>query len=352
MLYEILNLSTLGGNNMPADELLMQMRTAIENELKQTVDQFVPGKDIELYTMLRYHMGWEGEKAGIEAQGKRIRPLIILLCTAALGKDWRNALPAACGLELLHNFSLIHDDIQDQSNLRRGRPTIWFKWGVAQAINAGDCMFTIAHLSMLKLAESVGANVAVKGARILHQAAIDITKGQFLDLSFETQKEVSLDLYIEMITGKTASLIGCSAEMGAVIAEATPVEEAALKQFGLSLGLAFQMQDDWLGIWGDSAFTGKSTESDILSGKKTLPVLYGLGRGGAFRERWLQGNITSEEVPYIAKLLVENGAQEYTQKMSEKLTSDAIRSLERLGYNNDAVDILRNLVGSLTHRQN
>jgi geranylgeranyl diphosphate synthase, type I len=341
----------LGENNMSSNELLVQMRMAIENELKQTIDQFVPGKDIELYTMLRYHMGWEGEKAGIEVQGKRIRPMIILLCTAALGKDWHNALPAAAGVELLHNFSLIHDDIQDQSDMRRGRPTIWSKWGIAQAINAGDCMFTIAHLAMLKLTEKVNPKAAVKAARILHQSAIDITKGQYLDLSFETQKEVDLDLYIEMITGKTASLIGCSAEIGGIIAEANLMEESALKQFGLSMGLAFQVQDDWLGIWGDSALTGKSTESDILSGKKTLPVLYGLSRGGKFRDRWLKGEITSEEVPYIVTMLIENGAQDYTQKMGEKLTADAVRSLERLGYDNDATDNLKDLVGKLTHRQ-
>ncbi|MCE1255508.1 MAG: polyprenyl synthetase family protein [Anaerolineae bacterium] len=336
---------------MTTSELINQLQQSIEIELQNTVDQFIPDKNNELYEMLCYHMGWIGEKAGPEAQGKRIRPVIILLASAALGCDWHKALPAAAGMELLHNFSLIHDDIQDASDLRRGRETVWRRWGIAQAINAGDCMFTMAHLSMLRLKDNIGFEKTIKAAGLLQQAAIDITNGQYLDLSFEKLKEVSLDAYINMINGKTASLIGCAAELGGVVAGGSTLEESMLKQFGISLGLAFQAQDDWLGIWGDSAMTGKSNESDIVSGKKSLPVLFGLQQNGTFRDRWMRGPIAADEVAVLSKMLIDNGAQEYTRKMSDKFTLEAVRALDRLGYNNEAVEALRELVSMLINRK-
>jgi geranylgeranyl diphosphate synthase, type I len=336
---------------MSTNELINQMRTAIELELKQSIDQFNLDKKSELYTMLCYHMGWQGDGAGLEAQGKRIRPTITLLSAAAIGSDWHKALPAAAAVELLHNFSLIHDDIQDQSPLRRGRPTVWNKWGVAQAINAGDALFTLSHLTLLRISESAGADIAVKAARSLHSAAIEITNGQYHDLSFESKSAISLDAYWNMISGKTAALLGCSTELGGLVVGADSLQDAALKQLGVSLGLAFQVQDDWLGIWGDSAMTGKSTESDIVSGKKTLPILFALSQEGAFKTRWKKGPITSEEVPWVAKLLVDNGSQEYTQKMGDKLATDALRAIDRLSTSNEGVDGLRELIGTLSRRQ-
>jgi geranylgeranyl diphosphate synthase type I len=336
---------------MSTIELIKNMRNAIEVELRQSIDQFNLDKKSELYSMLCYHMGWQGEGAGQEAQGKRIRPTITLLSAAALGKDWHKALPAAAAVELLHNFSLIHDDIQDQSPLRRGRPTVWYKWGVAQAINAGDALFTLSHLTLLRISDSAGAEIAVKASRILHSAAIDITNGQYHDLSFESKPEVSLDAYWNMISGKTAALLGCSTELGGLVVGGDPMQEAALKQLGISLGLAFQVQDDWLGIWGDSANTGKSTESDIVSGKKTLPILYALSQEGQFKTRWEKGPISHEEVAWVAKLLVENGAQEYTQKMGDKLATDALRAIDRLSANNEGIDGLRELISTLSRRQ-
>ena len=336
---------------MSTNELIKTMRNAIEVELRQCIDSFNLDKKTELYSMLCYHMGWQGEGAGPEAQGKRIRPTITLLSAAAIGSDWHKALSAAAGVELLHNFSLIHDDIQDQSALRRGRPTVWNKWGIAQAINAGDALFTLAHLALLKISETAGAEIAVKASRILHSAAIDITNGQYLDLSFESKAEISLEAYWNMISGKTAALLGCSAEMGGLVVGSDTLQQAALKQMGISLGLAFQVQDDWLGIWGDSGTTGKSTESDIVSGKKSLPILYALSQEGPFRARWEQGPINADEVSWIAQQLVENGAQDYTQKMGDKLATDALRAIDRLGSGNEGVEGLRKLIGTLNRRQ-
>src|SRR4030067_283120 len=142
--------------------------------------------------MVAYHLGWEGDGAGSDARGKRIRPLLVVLACAAAGGDWGKALPAAAAVELVHNFSLIHDDIQDNSPLRRGRTTVWKHWGIPQAINAGDAMLTLAHLSALRLANTISAEVAIQAATIFQQACLQLTKGQYLDLSYENRRPLSL----------------------------------------------------------------------------------------------------------------------------------------------------------------
>ena len=160
-----------------SDQLQTQeMLEAIENELHRSVADPGESELTQYYSMLAYHLGWEGEGAGPEARGKRIRPLLVLLTCAAAGGNWKDALPAAASVELVHNFSLIHDDIQDDSPLRRGRETIWRRWGIPQAINAGDAMFTLAHLSLLRLEETTSPEITTRAANTLHQACLQLTK--------------------------------------------------------------------------------------------------------------------------------------------------------------------------------
>ena len=245
---------------------------AIEAELRRAILPAGGSGVEELHSMLAYHLGWEGENTGPNASGKRVRPLLVLLTCAATGGDWQCALPAAAAIELIHNFSLIHDDIQDQSELRRGRLTVWKKWGMPQAINAGDAMFTLAHLANLRLKETVSPEAALQAAAILQQTCLELTQGQYRDISYESRRELTIEDYWPMVSGKTAALIAASTEIGALAAGATPNVCTAYHQFGRSLGLAFQVQDDLLGIWGDTALTGKSTESDLVTGKNSLPV--------------------------------------------------------------------------------
>ncbi|MBE9475272.1 MAG: polyprenyl synthetase family protein, partial [Chloroflexi bacterium] len=181
---------------MTDDLNTQELLDAIEGELlhKSIGDQ----GDSELrqyYSMLTYHLGWEGEGAGPEARGKRVRPLLLLLTCAAAGGDWQNALPAAAAVELIHNFSLIHDDIQDNSPIRRGRETVWKRWGIAQAINAGDAMFTLAHLSLLRLERTTSSTITTQAANTLQLACLQLTKGQYLDLEFETQAQLPMKAY-------------------------------------------------------------------------------------------------------------------------------------------------------------
>ena len=329
-------------------QIVRQMRASVEVELKETIDQISEDQYTALRSMLAYHLGWEGEGSGVEAQGKRIRPLLTLLSAAALGAGWKNALPAAAGVELLHNFSLIHDDIQDQSSARRGRPTVWVKWGVPQAINAGDLMFTLAFRSLLKLAP---VEVAQAATHTLSRACIQLTEGQYLDIAFESSQDLPLASYWSMIGGKTAALLAACCELGALAAQAAPDQCRAMHNFGFALGLAFQVQDDWLGIWGEPSLTGKSVESDLVSGKKTLPVVYGLSLNKGFARRWHSGPVTPRDVPGVAALLAEEGAAQYTQQEAQRLTGEAIQALETAGCSQAGEQYLKDFTGQLLNRR-
>ncbi|MEI8133291.1 MAG: polyprenyl synthetase family protein, partial [Leptolinea sp.] len=260
------------------------MLPKIETELQWIIGSLGVSHFDELREMMAYHLGWEGEGAGEKARGKRIRPILALIATAAIEGEWEKAISAAAAVELIHNFSLIHDDIEDQSDFRHGRKTVWSIWGKPQAINTGDCMFTLAFQAVVQSATKP-ENV-ILAMDLLQETCVLLTKGQFLDMSYEPKDDLPLDAYMHMVGGKTAALLACSAAIGAIITGAAPEAIKALREFGWNLGLAFQMQDDWLGIWGDSALTGKSAESDLMSGKKSLPTLLGLMIDGEFKRRW------------------------------------------------------------------
>lgn len=335
------------------DSFIKVMRPEIETALQEIVEEKIPAEYAGMKEMLRYHLGWDGEGAGPEAQGKRVRPLLLLLCTASSGTDWRLALPCAAAVELLHNFSLIHDDIEDRSDQRHGRQTLWKKWGLAQAVNAGDLMFTLAQTSILRMSANVPASVGLEMARLFNETCIKLTGGQYLDLSYENEREISIDAYWPMIAGKTAALLGSCAGLGALAAQVKGERFAAYQAFGFWLGQAFQVQDDYLGIWGDAELTGKPVDSDLVQGKKSLPVLFGLEQRGAFYRRWIEGGIQPEEVARLAHLLEEEGAKEFTLEKADGLTRRALDSLEiAICDTNDACLALRDMADLLLRRQN
>lgn len=354
-------------------ELSTQYLPAIEDQLQLVVNRLIDDGLPDMYHILAYHMGWidskeaervivslsvqetsgapeHGARAGNKesGKGKRIRPLIVLLVTTASGGNWHEALPAAAAVELLHNFSLIHDDIEDNSPLRRGRQTVWSRWGIPLAINAGDAMFTLSFLSLLDLGNTATVHQAMG---VLLNTSLSLTEGQHLDISYEDRKDLRLEDYWSMVSGKTAALLAACCELGALAAHASLETRQAYTRFGRYLGLAFQVQDDWLGIWGDSLLTGKSAESDLVAGKKSLPVLYGINGHGTFAERWERGAISIDEVPEIAALLAFEGARQYTEEQVQKLTSEALGALNEAGPLGDAGSALYELADHLLKRK-
>ncbi|MBL6980203.1 MAG: polyprenyl synthetase family protein [Anaerolineales bacterium] len=328
------------------DEYLPAIETELQHIIGTTKTEHYHG----LHEMLAYAMGWKGEGAGPRARGKRVRPLLVLLTNASAGGSWEKALPAAAAVELVHNFSLIHDDIEDNSPLRRGRPTVWKLWGIAQAINTGDTMFTLAQQAVTLLKATTTPTITLEATQLIQQTCLHLTQGQFLDISYEDRADLVIEDYWPMVRGKTAALLATSTELGALVANVDSETRNAYHNFGCNLGLAFQAQDDYLGIWGDTEITGKSVASDLVECKKSLPVLYGLGKNGAFAERWRSGPITQEEVPEIAHQLELEGGRAFTKSEAERLTARALQDLEDADPQGDAGDALSELANKLLKR--
>lgn len=324
--------------------------SAIELELQRQVSRFDTPRTRPFYEMLTYHMGWTGEGAGPEATGKRIRPLLVVLCTGACGTDWQSALPAAAAVELVHNFSLVHDDIQDNSDKRRGRPTTWVKWGMPMAINVGDTLFVMSNQAIIDLKENYEPDRVVKAAEILHNTCLELTRGQFLDMSYEERVDLTAEDYWPMISGKTAALLSACCHLGSLLGGADDGRQDAYRAFGQYLGLAFQVQDDILGIWGDELVTGKSAASDLIEGKNSLPVLAGLSANGKFAARWKQGPIRANEVEELARILASEGGYQHALDAAKQMTDLAHMSLREADPQGEAGDALFELTDRLLKR--
>jgi geranylgeranyl diphosphate synthase, type I len=311
---------------MSFEAIAATMLPELEAELQRQVSPLdVPGTR-PLFDMLAYHMGWNRDGSSTPS-GKRVRPLILLLVSEACGGRWLRALPAAAAVELVHNFSLLHDDIEDNSPTRHGRPTVWNLRGVPMAINAGDALFAISNQSILDAISDHSPATVVRAAMCLHSACLALTAGQFLDMSYEKRLDLTVDDYWPMVEGKTAALISAAAEIGAILAG---VDDEAIRLYGIfgrKLGLAFQVLDDILGIWGDESKTGKSAAGDLVDGKRSLPVLFGLGNRAEFARRWAASPIQANETSAVAELLRAEGAYTYSLEQAEILTGAALEAL-------------------------
>lgn len=323
----------------------------VDSFMRQVVDTFVP-TDASFDHLIRYPLGWinaqgEAENAPV---GKRIRPLLVLLSCEAAGGNWKTALPAAAAVEFLHNFSLIHDDIQDNSEIRRSRPTVWKIWGSANAINAGDAMFTLAYISLQQLTKVVPASITLKVWDTFNRTNLDLTRGQHLDMRFEQEQSITIDAYLSMIAGKSASLVAACAEIGALIGSGSETIARHFGAFGHNLGLAFQIRDDILGIWGDPAITGKSAATDILGRKKSLPVLFGLQRSERLAEIYRQDSLSENDVSEAVSVLNALGADSFAEQTEKQYFSEAIASLNAADVHGEAAATLRALASALLSR--
>src|SRR4051794_41151964 len=228
--------------------------------------------------MVRYHLGLDGTGA---RTGKRMRPLLGLLAYSSITGEFRPALPGAAAVELGHNFSLVHDDIEDGDRQRHHRPTLWTVQGIPQAINTGDTIFSLSRIALHRLTDLGFSDARVlRLMRLYDETCLALCEGQYIDIwTSEHDDAMSVELYFDMIGRKTAALIAASIEAGAILATDDNDVIARYRGFGWALGLAFQLNDDLLGIWGEAQATGKEA-SDLAKHKKTLPVLYALEHGG------------------------------------------------------------------------
>jgi geranylgeranyl diphosphate synthase type I len=328
---------------------------ALEEEMRAVVQTTDP-LHAELFGMLRYHMGWVDARFNpCQGQtGKRVRPVLCLLTCEACGGDWKQALPGAAAVELTHNFSLIHDDIEDQDRTRRGRPTVWALWGKAQAINAGDTMLALAQLALSRLSErGVPATAVVAAFRLFNQTCVALTSGQYLDIGFESRDDVSAADYLAMIEGKTAALVACACEVGGLVAAAPDARRERLRTFGHHIGLTFQMCDDVLGIWGDPTLTGKPVGSDIARRKKSLPIVHGLERSTELGALMAQETLSAADIERATALLQETNSREYAEQLAREHHAQALAALEEadLPLQDPAARALHELAHMLLRRK-
>jgi len=307
-----------------------EMREAVEKEMRTVLRSDSTPPDL-FHGMMHYHMGWlDVDLHPVSVSGgKRIRPVLCMLSCLGAGGEWPQAVPAAAAVEIVHNFSLVHDDIQDASPTRRGRYTLWKIWGIEQAINAGDAMFAMAHLALSRLAiKGVDPTIVVRAFASFDHTCVRLTQGQHADMAFETRENVAVDEYLEMIAGKTASLLSLCAELGALIAGQDEETVNHYAAFGRELGLAFQVKDDILGIWGDETITGKSAATDVAARKKTLPVLYGLSQSAELRRLYAQADDSDEHVRLVVELLDANGARAFAERKAHEYSHSALAHLQ------------------------
>ena len=314
---------------------LTRYRRDVEAFLQTFLDR--PAAPPRLSRMVRYHLGWE-DAEGREASnsGKALRPALCLLACEAAGGDWRRAVPSAAALEIVHNFSLVHDDIQDRDTERRHRPTVWAIWGEAQAINAGDALLVLAQLALLRLHnEGVSADTVVEAARILNGRTLEMVEGQVLDVGFEDTLDVGLDGYLRMVEKKTGALFDGALSLGVLVGGAEAEVVRAMGRCGRLLGTASQIRDDMLGVWGAECRTGKEPASDIRRRKKSVPAVYALAQaeGEALAEMrciYSQPTVSEEDVAAVLRILDAVGAQAYCAGLAEERKRAALAEFARL----------------------
>lgn len=336
--------------------ILEKYRSEIDEEIKKTLNDCYLAKSTRgLYEIMAYHLGFSDQGDGLlngHSSGKKLRPLLCLMTCEATGGNYKRTLPIAATIELIHNFSLIHDDIEDGDEERRNRPTIWKIWGQPQAINVGDGMYSLAYSAILGLGNR---NSSKLGAilEILTRTTRELCEGQYLDLSFENQTDITIDAYFEMIARKSAALIECSSYCGAMMGTDNEQAIGHYRKYGHFLGMGFQIRDDILGIWGDAEIMGKPQASDIRKKKKTLPIIYAYSRPEQkpyLEQIYQQSRLNGKDFDRVLEILDDSGAYDYCQKEAERFITKALEEFDQVGFNNPAQSRLRHLTECLIER--
>lgn len=327
---------------------LQRFRPSIERALRE----FVGTSPDPLTRAVRYVLGWEDDAGRpTEPAAKRIRPALCLLASELVCGSAEPALPGAVSIELVHNFSLVHDEIQDRDAERHHRPTIWARLGDAQAINVGDHLFALAVRALVAADGDPGRRL--RALEVLDTAVEAMIHGQWLDLEFEQRDEVGVQEYLGMVAGKTGAMLGASLEIGATLAGSDAETAARLGNWGRHVGLAFQVRDDYLGIWGDPAQTGKSNVNDLQRRKKTLPVVLALRDsrvGPLVREAYASSELSERQARELAAEMHAVGIEREAREIAEQLASEAFTQLGELRLPEAAAAELRAIAAYLIER--
>jgi geranylgeranyl diphosphate synthase type I len=347
-------------------DALARSRRSVGPAMTEAVDRLAP----DLRRVASYHFGWT-DAAGnpVEARaGKGVRPALALLSSEAVGAEAARGVPGAVAVELVHNFSLIHDDIIDGDAERHNRPTVWAACGVGPAIIVGDALVTLAQQVLLDGSSGVrGRETGPRAAAALAEATATMIAGQADDIAFEDRDDVTVEECLAMAAAKTGALLGCASSIGAILAGAPPTTVDALRDYGWHLGLAFQAVDDLLGIWGDPARTGKPAGSDLRQRKKSMPIVSalagaaesGMGAAGGADAAELRGLVCSapggalgaDAVERAAYLVEACGGRQWTEVQAKTHLDAALEVLEQVPLATAACLELADLAVYVTERE-
>ena len=347
-----------------ADDRKVQISPAVPRILDRYRDEIsaalkisISDQSILVYDMLRYCLGW-ADKTGKPVEsiaGKALRPSLCLFACESVGGKATNAMPTAVSLELIHNFSLIHDEIQDFDEIRHHRPTLWSVWGVPKALVAGDVLRMVADRS-LEAYEEIHVGTTVKQVELLTEACLDMIEGQYMDISFEGKSSISLRQYMNMIARKTGALIRCSIHLGAIIGEADDEVVSMFHRSGRSLGHVFQIRDDILGTWGKEHLTGKPVGSDIRRKKNSLPLVYAMSEAQGVSKKTLKEVFSKNElgdgdVELVLEIMEDVRSREYSQGLAEEFCDKALDALGQARLSREAMDDFTELAHFLANRE-
>jgi geranylgeranyl diphosphate synthase type I len=310
-----------------------------ERELEETVTAFLAVADgSPVADQVRWHFGIGCDDV---RRGKRLRPRLLVDVALAEGGSIEEALDAAVAVECLHNYSLVHDDIEDRDELRHGRPTVWARFGLGHGINAGDSMCAVSYLTLLRNSAGMAPERLMTMARVLHAANFAMCVGQGEDIAFETAAHVTMDGYLAMIEGKTAALFGAACELGALCAGVDAVRASAYGSLGRAYGRAFQIRDDLLGVWASRSETGKSHAADLACRKWSFPIVWALG-GPPSAARTIVADYyrsfvdRGTDVESVVRALDELGARDAAEAAMREHLLDAQHTADRFALDGAA----------------
>lgn len=312
-----------------------------------------------VYSMLRYNMGWADIQGApvSAAQGKALRPTLCLLTCEAVCGDFSLAVPAAAAFELVHNFSLIHDEVQDRDESRRHRPTLWTVWGDAKALSAGNVLRVVADVTIDRLqGEDASFRKVHSIGRVMTEASLEMIEGQYLDVSYEGRSDIGMKSYLDMIARKTGALIRSPMEVGAIMGANDQSVVDAFRECGRALGLVFQIRDDVLGIWGDEKTTGKPVGADIRQRKNSFPIVHAMSNADGARKRILdrvydQESISDEDVDTVLEIMDGLGTRGFAHSLATEHCERGLECLEGVEIPPDARNDIEEMAVFLLIRQ-